>query len=445
MKKKAVSFLAAIVLLGAFTSQAYAYNGYVTTASGQTIYYNYNSSSQTIEITCPEDYYWGTYTKPIGALVIPDSINHCGIRCPVTSIGESAFRECTDLTSVAIPNSVTLIDGGAFEDCLGLASVIIPNSITSIGGYAFYHCSSLSSITIPNSVTSIGNCVFEGCSGLTSITIPNSVTSIGNSVFHGCRGLTSITIPNSVTSIGDLAFCYCDQLTTISIPNSVTSIGEKAFKNCTSLTSVTIGSGVTTIGSWAFELCNQIEDIHMRGSTPPTVQYTLGVVLTTSTNLYVPCDAIITYSSTYPWNQCNITDFAYCFSATSADLTRGTVQVIHAPECTNWEAEVQATPYHGFHFVRWSDGDTHIHRYMVVVQDTAIQAEFAEGNVGIADVEADGIHINSIDGRIVVEGATDEVYVYDMMGRTIRNEALPTGVYLVKVGTLPAKKVVVVK
>ena len=82
-------------------------------------------------------------------------------------------------------------------------------SVTSIGELAFENCENLTSVTIPNSVKTIGNCAFWGCRGLVSVTIPNSVTTIGISAFQGCCSLTSLTIPNSVISIGDLAFAYC--------------------------------------------------------------------------------------------------------------------------------------------------------------------------------------------------------------------------------------------
>jgi len=169
----------------------------------------------------------------------------------VTSIGESAFF-CTGLTSVTIPNSVTSIGYGAFVGCRSLTSVIIGNSVTSIGYGAFYDCTGLTSVTIPNSVTSIGESAFEGCTSLTSVTIPNSVTSIGEGAFVGCRSLTSVIIGNSVTSIGPRAFKDCSSLTSVTIGNSVTSIGESAFFDCTSLTSVTIPDSVTSIGRWAF-------------------------------------------------------------------------------------------------------------------------------------------------------------------------------------------------
>ena len=86
---------------------------------------------------------------------------------------------------------------------------------TSIGDSAFYNCTGLTSITIPDSVTSIGDSAFSYCTGLTSITIGDSVTSIGNWAFSSCTGLTSVTIPEGVTSIGNYAFHNCTSLTDV--------------------------------------------------------------------------------------------------------------------------------------------------------------------------------------------------------------------------------------
>ena len=141
--------------------------------------------------------------------------------------------------------------------------VVIEDGVTSIGNSAFDSCSNLTSITIPDSVSSIGNFVFYGCSSLTSITLSNNITNIGNSAFAGCSSLTSITIPDRVTSIEKYAFYNCSGLTSITIPNGVTSIGESAFRNCTSLTSITIPDGVTSIGNSAFEDCSSLKTISL--------------------------------------------------------------------------------------------------------------------------------------------------------------------------------------
>ncbi len=179
----------------------------------------------------------------------------------VTSIGESAFYQCSSLASLTIGDSVNTIDGYAFYQCSSLASVTIPNSVTSIGEYAFYQCSSLASINIPNLVTSIGNDAFYECSSLASVTIGDSVTSIGSYAFERCSSLAFVNIPDSVTSIGTAAFRQCSSLASVTIPDSVTSIGTSAFDNCSSLASLTIGASVTIINSFTFCKCTSLASV----------------------------------------------------------------------------------------------------------------------------------------------------------------------------------------
>ena len=186
-----------------------------------------------------------------GEVVIPESVEHEGTTYSVTSIGEKAFYDCDDLTSVTIGNSVTSIGRDAFLYCYGIKSVHITDIAAwcniEFGANPLYYAHHLylngeevKDLVIPNSVTSIGNDAFGGCSGLTSVTIPNSVTSIGAYAFSGCSGLTSVTIPNSVESIGGLAFSGCSGLTSVTIGNSVKSIGRNAFEGCSGLKSVHI-------------------------------------------------------------------------------------------------------------------------------------------------------------------------------------------------------------
>ena len=94
-------------------------------------------------------------------------------------------------------------------------SITLKEGTLGITCCAFRYCSGLTSIVIPNSVTRIGEEAFNGCDGLTSIVIPNSVTRIGDDAFRRCTGLTSIVIGNSVTSIGEYAFYNCTGLTDV--------------------------------------------------------------------------------------------------------------------------------------------------------------------------------------------------------------------------------------
>ncbi|OFX67143.1 MAG: hypothetical protein A2X12_07855 [Bacteroidetes bacterium GWE2_29_8] len=148
---------------------------------------NYNiTSANTVKVTPKTPKYFGN-------IAIPSSVTYNSITYSITSIGDEAFRYCSGLGSITIPNSVTSIGFFAFQNCPDLTSFIIPNSLTFIGDGAFIDCRGLKSIIIPNFVTSIGDGAFSYCKGLKSITISNSITSIGDSAFHGCTGLTSIT------------------------------------------------------------------------------------------------------------------------------------------------------------------------------------------------------------------------------------------------------------
>jgi hypothetical protein len=112
------------------------------------------------------------YAGPPWVVTIPTNIN--GLT--VTTIGEYAFNDLTNLTSVTIPDSVTSIGASAFS-LTSLTNVTIGNGVTSIGDQAFYYCTSLTSVTIGNSVTSIGDFAFMGCP---NVTIPKSATHVGN-------------------------------------------------------------------------------------------------------------------------------------------------------------------------------------------------------------------------------------------------------------------------
>ena len=268
----------------------------------------------TFEIATPTTVELTDADNDITKVFLSDTIIYKGNSYTLTYIGYEAFRGCSSLTSVTIPNSVTRIGLTAFRGCSSLTSVTIPNSVTRIGLTAFEGCESLTSVTIPNSVTSIEYNAFRDCKSLTSVTIPNSVTRIVGNAFYGCKSLKSVTIPNSVKWIGDGAFegtalyndpanwengalyidnCLikvekdfvghfrikentrviadgafygCSLLTSVTFPNSVMSIGWWAFRDCESLTSVTIPNSVTRIEEEAFYGCTSLTSVTIPNS-----------------------------------------------------------------------------------------------------------------------------------------------------------------------------------
>lgn len=200
------------------------------------------------------------------------SLTKINIPDNVKSIGEKAFIGCSSLTAIEVSENnenYTSIDGILYnKDVTELIccpctkrEVIIPDSVTSIGKSAFEDCSSLTKIKIPNSVKSICWDAFCDCINLTEINIPDGVTTIGDGAFEDCESLTEIKIPNSVTSVSDEAFRDCSSLTKIEIPDSVTSIGYKAFSGCSSLKEIKIPNGITWIGYKAFSGCTNLKSI----------------------------------------------------------------------------------------------------------------------------------------------------------------------------------------
>ena len=199
-----------LLLLCATVATAYDFNS-------QGIYYNI-TSDETVEVT------YNSGSKYTGIVRIPSSVTYKGTVYSITSIGGSAFSNCTGLTSIIVDKNNPVYDSR--DNC---NAIIETASNTLI-------CACQNTI-IPNSVTSIGDAAFYGCTGLTSIEIGNSVTSIGDWAFWVCTGLTSIEIGNSITWIGYYAFCDCKNIFEIkiglkeAISASKTIFSETAYNN----------------------------------------------------------------------------------------------------------------------------------------------------------------------------------------------------------------------
>ncbi|MDE6676324.1 MAG: leucine-rich repeat domain-containing protein, partial [Clostridia bacterium] len=140
-----------------------------------------------------------------------------------------------------IPDGVTSIGDSAFLDCSELTSITIPNSVKDIGDYVFYKCSNLARITIPDSVTSVKNW------GLEDTAYYNDKSNWEGDVLYNGKHLIGADsnisgeyqIKAGTLTIANHVFWYCSELTNIIIPDSVTSIGFSVFGYCEKLKDIT--------------------------------------------------------------------------------------------------------------------------------------------------------------------------------------------------------------
>ena len=225
-------------------------------------------------------YFTGLSTIPAEAFRNCTLLNFVTLPNNLTSIGNSAFRDCSGLIGgLTIPNSVITIEDYAFYNCSGFMGLLtIGESVKTIGNYAFYNCRNFTgSLVIPNSVVTIGDYAFYGSTAYWgTLTLGESVRTIGNSAFNGCNGLVGdIVIPNSVTTIGEGAFYDCHSFGgSLILGNSVTTIGNNAFRECYNLTGdLVIPNSVISIGYDAFRNCHGFAGALSLGNSLVTIGY----------------------------------------------------------------------------------------------------------------------------------------------------------------------------
>ena len=296
MKKLFKIILVITALLCATTMQAQQFSAL---SNGILLRFNVtNSIERTVEVTY---YSLGSYTT--GDIVIATSVVDLTTWqiWTVTAIGDSAFRDYSNITSIEIPNSVTSIGAGAFRNCTSLKNVILPNNITSIGNNVFENCTSLTSIEIPNTVAFIGNNAFMNCTSLTNVVIPNGIISIGYAAFVYCTSLTSVEIPNSVIFIEDAAFSGCTNLTDVVLSSNITAIGNRTFEDCTNLTNIVLPNNLISIGNSAFENCTSLTNL-IFPNTVAIIGYRTFRYCTSLTDITIPNSATMIEADAFDYS-----------------------------------------------------------------------------------------------------------------------------------------------
>ena len=265
------------------------------------IYYKITSDVEpyTVAVT------YGVYDSPgsyTGDVVVPEYVTFGEKTYHVTSVGQHAFGNCSELINVQLPSSIVSIGADGFYSCVQLESVNIPDGVTKIGAQCFMHCHRLQSITIPEGITFLHVYTFFDCgiktvywnaiacksytddpndhgdswSGsknpftqdnerirnqiITSFVFGDKVKEIPDFCCYHMSNLSSVNIPESVTTIREQAFNYSG-LTSITIPGTVSEFYWRTFANMEKLNNITIEEGVEYIPQEAFLNCPNVRSI----------------------------------------------------------------------------------------------------------------------------------------------------------------------------------------
>lgn len=188
----------------------------------------------------------------------------------ISEIGDEAFKGCSNLQTITIPETVTTIGADAFRGT-GLKGIEIPASVEEVGIGAFADCPELADITVSEAneyldsrggcnaiIETKGNVLIAGCK---STTVPDGIVEIAEQAFYGCEGLENITLPDSVNILGEYAFYGCEGLTFAMLSQAIGEIAEYTFYGCTGLERVALPGGLTEIGDYAFTGCASLEFI----------------------------------------------------------------------------------------------------------------------------------------------------------------------------------------
>ena len=237
----------------------------------------------------------------------------------LTTIGEYAFYNYTNLALTSLPNELTSIGANTFNYFAKLALTSLPDGLTSIGTYAFQNCSRLALTSLPDGLTRIGSYAFLGCNALALTSLPDNVLEIGSGAFRYCKGITSLSGNCRITTFGSSAFNGNStnrmQLAHVSFPNMAvaslsTVFGSSTENNaCRLLEDADIGN-TSGIAANAFANCNKLQTLILRKAGSICTLANVNAFLNTpmrgynslSGTIYVPSALISTYQTATNWS-----------------------------------------------------------------------------------------------------------------------------------------------
>ena len=235
-------------------------------------------------------------TSISGSVTIPATVTNNDITYTVNTIVASGFKDCTNITSIALPETITKFNNYSFSGCSSLQSINIPSKVTTIPTECFWKCIALEYVTIPNTVTKINSYAFGQCTKLKSVVMSENVTTIPTGCFINCNKMTSINL-SKIKTINGNAFNECASLTEISLDSLKTLSGAYQFQKCSKLKTVVLGENLTKLNQGCFKECSKLENINLEN------------IVTIGNSVFADCKAL--KNLTWSENLKKIDDYAF--------------------------------------------------------------------------------------------------------------------------------------
>jgi len=200
------------------------------------------------DIVVPEKVSYKSKTLDVTSVYFKDCDNLSSVEIPntVIELASECFSGCEKLTSVKLPHGITVIPDGCFSSCKSLKSIKIPDNVETIGSSAFYHCESLEKVEW-SGLYNVPDYCFSGCYNLKNVKIGEGCETLGERAFAGCSSLESFTMPNTVKTISKFCFIDCSSLKTINLSENLECIGVRAFEDCSAISSFSFPGTLETI------------------------------------------------------------------------------------------------------------------------------------------------------------------------------------------------------
>lgn len=454
--KKNTLFLLALLL----PAVASAFDFQLVVPSGQTLYFDtVPGGVAVVRPNAEGDYYssWSGFIEPVGALVVPSEVTWQGDVYQVVSIEPAAFYGCDYLTSVVIGQGISSIGTSAFRNCNYIDSIIIPSSVSSIGSQGFGGCTSLSTVWVYSSIppntnawafynVNLSSCTLHvPCQSDSTYASAVPWSGFGTIVPMPCAASINLSVNNTARGqvTGGGTYLYGSQVTIEAVPHD-----GFAF--------ICWNDGDTLNP----RLLQATADTHFVAMFFPLIHDTLVLQFHDTTVVHdttILHDTLVIFNTTYIhdttvlYDTLDLTPQSFQLQVLSSNTALGLgVGSATLPQGT--VAEICALPLEGSRFAGWDDGNTLNPRHITIDGNRTLTALFER--VGVSSPQSPKWDVVVEGHRITVRCPQGcQVSLYDATGRLLASATatqpttlfnnLPSGLYVVSVDNLPARKVVV--